>query len=148
MPAAYTFYPNRKRGRPHRFVEHFTLQTAAMRWLTQHSALSCRQRGRLLVMLQTGILIAGAGPHAGARHALKKSLDLARTVREGVGPEVVARVLDQLYEGHQEAPGVRAVDDQPLQQDTCDLLLHNLLQEEGAAGPGLYILYHDWVQDG
>ena len=109
--------------------------------LTQHSALGCRQLGRLLVMLQAGILITGAGAHAGARHALKQSLNLARTVREGMGPEVVARVFDQLYEGHQEAPGVGAVDNQPLQQHTCDLLLHNLLQEVGAAG--LYNLYQD-----
>ncbi len=33
-------------------------------------------------------------------------------------PEVVVCVLDELNEGDEEAPGVRTVHDQPLQQNT------------------------------
>ena len=38
------------------------------------------------------------------------------------------RVLDQLDEGDEQAPRVRPVHNQPLQQHARDLLLHNLLQ--------------------
>ena len=34
-----------------------------------------------------------------------------------MGPELEGRVLDQLDEGDEETPGVRSVDNQPLQQN-------------------------------
>ena len=36
--------------------------------------------------------------HARARHRLEEALDLGRAAREALGPEVVARVLDELDE--------------------------------------------------
>jgi len=43
-----------------------------------------------------------------------------------VRPELEGGVLDQLYEGDQETPGVRSVDNESLQQDSGDLLLNSL----------------------
>lgn len=79
------------------------------------------------------------GPHARARHALKQALDLWGHPREGVAPEGVARVLDELDEGYEQTPGVRAVDDEALQQHPRDLLLDQLAaslgkEEEQGAG--------------
>jgi len=47
-------------------------------------------------------------------------------VDELVRPELEGGVLDQLYEGDQETPGVRPVDNESLQQDSGDLLLNSL----------------------
>jgi len=47
-------------------------------------------------------------------------------VDELVRPELEGGVLDQLYEGDQETPGVRSVDNESLQQDSGDLLLNSL----------------------
>ena len=41
---------------------------------------------------------------------------------ELVGPELEGRVFDELDEGDQETPGVRSVDNQPLQQNPTILL--------------------------
>ena len=41
---------------------------------------------------------------------------------ELVGPELEGRVFDQLDEGDEETPGVRSVDNQPLQQNPTILL--------------------------
>jgi len=52
-------------------------------------------------------------------------------------PEVVGLVLDELDEGDEQPPRVRAVHNQTLQQDTSDLLLDCLcigLREEGEQG--------------
>merc|ERR1719272_2878358 len=46
------------------------------------------------------------GGHARAREALEEPLDLGRTAREALGPEVVARVFDELDEGDEQAPRV------------------------------------------
>lgn len=66
--------------------------------------------------------------HARPSNAFKQALNLLRTVSEIVSPEVIARILDQLDEGDEQAPGVRSVHNQTLQQYTGDLLLDNFLQ--------------------
>lgn len=53
-------------------------------------------------------------------------LNLWCAVHKLVAPELVHGVLDQLDEGDEETPRVRAVDDQPLEQHPGDLLLHGL----------------------
>lgn len=69
-----------------------------------------RPRARLLgaacASLRTGLLALALLllAHAGARHALEDALDLRGAAREAVLPEVVARVLDELDEGDEEAP--------------------------------------------
>lgn len=45
---------------------------------------------------------------------------------EVVLPELVHRVFDELDEGYEEAPRVRAVHDEPLEQHSGDLLLDGL----------------------
>ena len=68
--------------------------------------------GGLLLHLLPGL----AGHHAAPSHGLKQFLDLRGAVDKLVGPELEGRVLDQLDEGDEETPGVRSVDNQPLQQ--------------------------------
>lgn len=58
---------------------------------------------------------------------VEQALYLGSDMCEGTAPEAVSWILDQLYESDQEAPGVWPIDYQPLQQYTCDLLLHHLL---------------------
>ena len=58
-----------------------------------------------------------AGHHAAPSHGLEQFLDLRGAVDKLVGPELEGRVLDQLDEGDEETPGVRSVDNQPLQQN-------------------------------
>ena len=41
-------------------------------------------------------------------------------------PKLEVWVLDELYEGDEEPPGVGAVDDEALEQDAGDLLLDGL----------------------
>jgi hypothetical protein len=84
----------------------------------------------LLGLAATCRLLLGSlvGAHAGLRDGFEEALNLGVAVREGEGPEVVARVLDQLDEGDEQAPGVRPIDYQPLQQHARYLLLHDLLQ--------------------
>ena len=67
-----------------------------------------------------------AGHDAAPRHRLEQLLDLRRAVHELVGPELEGGVLDELYKGDEEAPGVRPVHDQPLQEHPGDLLLDGL----------------------
>ena len=89
-----------------------------------YSLLLHRLHGLLLV-----ITVAGAGlAHAGLGHALKQALNLGRAVGEAQLPEVVARVLDELDEGDQQAPGMRPVHYEALQEHARDLLLNDLLQ--------------------
>jgi len=47
-------------------------------------------------------------------------------VNELVRPELEGGVLDQLNEGYQEPPGMWPVDNQSLQEDSCDLFLNSL----------------------
>lgn len=79
----------------------------------------------------TALLLLGGlvGPHARLRDRLEQALDLRVAVREGEAPEVVARVLDQLDEGDEQAPRVRPVHYQPLQQHARYLLLYDLLRQ-------------------
>ena len=58
-----------------------------------------------------GGLALGRGGHAGGGDTVEEALDLGRAVRELEAPEVVARVLDELDEGDEQAPGVRPVHD-------------------------------------
>lgn len=85
--------------------------------------------GRALLLLLLGRLV---GAHAGLRNRFEEALDLGVAVGEGEGPEAVARVLDELDEGDEQAPGVRPVHYQPLQQHARYLLLHNLLRSSHA----------------
>lgn len=62
--------------------------------------------------------------HATSRHRLKQPFDLGCTASEGLLPESVARVLNKLNESDQQAPGVRPMNNQTLQQHSRDLL-HN-----------------------
>ena len=74
-----------------------------------------------------GGLALGRGSHAGGGHAVEQALDLGGAVRELEAPEVVARVLDELDEGDEQAPGVRPIHDQPLQQHSRQLLLDDVI---------------------
>lgn len=60
--------------------------------------------------------------HRTGPHSL---FNFGRAVHEIVLPELVHRILDQLDERDQQAPRMRPVDDQALQQDARDLLLPN-----------------------
>ena len=52
----------------------------------------------------------------------------AELVRQfGFAPEVVPRILDELDKGDEQTPGVRPVDDEPLDEDARDLLLYALV---------------------
>ena len=53
---------------------------------------------------------------------LEQALDLRCAARERLLPETIARVLDELDEGDQQAPRVGAVHDEALQQHARDLL--------------------------
>ena len=66
--------------------------------------------------------------HTRPGHALKQPLNLLSTMSEVICPEVVAWVLDQLDESYQQPPRVWPIDNEALQQDTCDLLLNDFLQ--------------------
>ena len=55
-------------------------------------------------------------------------------MREFARPELVAWVLDEFDEGHEQAPGVRPIDNETLQQHTGDLLLHHLLLTDTHTG--------------
>eukprot|EP00047_Mylnosiga_fluctuans_P016996 m.58000 g.58000 ORF g.58000 m.58000 type:complete len:508 (-) comp6866_c1_seq1:1785-3308(-) len=70
------------------------------------------------------LLVRGAA----ARHRLEETLNLRGTVDEAVLPEVVRAVLDELDEGDEQAPRVRAVGDQALKQHARNLLLDDLLR--------------------
>mmetsp|Transcript_25033 Transcript_25033/g.69879 ORF Transcript_25033/g.69879 Transcript_25033/m.69879 type:complete len:303 (-) Transcript_25033:2245-3153(-) len=83
--------------------------------------------GGILLLHEELVLGLGRRAHARARHTLKQFFDLLGAACEGVAPEVVARVLDELDEGDEQPPRVRAVDDEPLEQHPRDLLLHYLL---------------------
>ena len=53
------------------------------------------------------VRVRGAGQaqrRGGPRHGLEDTLDLRGAVREGVRPEIVTRVLDELYERDKQAP--------------------------------------------
>ena len=53
-------------------------------------------------------------------------LNFRSAVDELVVPELELRVLDEFNEGDEETPWVRSVDNQPLQQHACYLLLYRL----------------------
>ena len=52
---------------------------------------------------------------------------------EVICPEVVSWVLDQLNESDQQAPWMRPIHNQSLQQHPCNLLLDDLLHVAGTA---------------
>lgn len=54
--------------------------------------------------------------HARAGHGLEQLLDLRRAVHELVVPELEHGILDELDERDEQAPRVRPVHDQPLEQ--------------------------------
>mmetsp|Transcript_59972 Transcript_59972/g.147449 ORF Transcript_59972/g.147449 Transcript_59972/m.147449 type:complete len:234 (-) Transcript_59972:1164-1865(-) len=62
---------------------------------------------------------------AKAGDRLEQLLDLLAGAHKVVVPEVVGRVLDELDEGDEEPPGVRLVDDEPLDEHARDLLAHD-----------------------
>mmetsp|Transcript_7184 Transcript_7184/g.20927 ORF Transcript_7184/g.20927 Transcript_7184/m.20927 type:complete len:312 (+) Transcript_7184:54-989(+) len=64
--------------------------------------------------------------NAGPGHVLEEALHFRGAAREAVGPELVPWVLDELDKGDQQAPRVGPVHDEPLQEDSGDLLLHDL----------------------
>mmetsp|Transcript_10100 Transcript_10100/g.24108 ORF Transcript_10100/g.24108 Transcript_10100/m.24108 type:complete len:339 (+) Transcript_10100:48-1064(+) len=92
----------------------------------------CLAQGRLAParLLPLALAVYG-GAKAGVGHALEELLHLRRTFHEAVVPKLVASVLDQLYEGNQQAPRVRSVHDEALQQDSGDLLPHHLVAGVG-----------------
>ena len=83
----------------------------------------------LSLMYDVAVFFSGLA-HARSGNAFKQTLNLLRTMSEVVSPKVVARVFDKLDEGDEQAPWMWPVDNQPLQQYPCDLLLHNLLQSQ------------------
>mmetsp|Transcript_17518 Transcript_17518/g.50122 ORF Transcript_17518/g.50122 Transcript_17518/m.50122 type:complete len:267 (-) Transcript_17518:5867-6667(-) len=70
---------------------------------------------------------SGSLGHTGFRHALEYFLDLGRAASEGMAPELVALILDQFDEGDHQAPRVGTVNNKPLEQHACDLLLDTLI---------------------
>ena len=85
-----------------------------------------RRGGRLGSDLLGGGFCQWRGPDAGLRHPFEEALNLWGAPREGVGPEVVAGVLDELNKCHKQPPGVGPVDDQALKEHPCDLLLDHV----------------------
>ena len=60
------------------------------------------------------------GHHAAAGNRLEQLLNLRSAVDELVRPELEGGVLDELNEGDEQAPGMRSVHNQPLQQNPAD----------------------------
>lgn len=87
---------------------------------------------RLPLVHHRVVIIPGLA-HARSGHTLKESLNLLSTVSEVIRPEIVSGVLDQLNEGDEQAPWVWPVHNQPLQQDSGDLLLYNFLKTQSTA---------------
>jgi len=77
---------------------------------------------RRLQLLLTGL----RRHHARPGDRLEELLDLWCAGDELVLPELEAGVLDELDEGDEEAPRVRPVHYQPLQEHPSDLLLYGL----------------------
>jgi hypothetical protein len=72
--------------------------------------------------------------HARPRHGLKELLNLWRARDKLVLPELEARVLDELDEGDEQAPGMRPVHNEALEEDAGDLLLNGLSVGLGKLG--------------
>lgn len=64
--------------------------------------------------------------HARARHGVEKLLDLGGAVDEIVVPKLELRVFNQFNESDEQAPRMRSVHDESLQQNSRDLLLDRL----------------------
>ena len=47
-------------------------------------------------------------------------------MRKAIAPEIISRVLDELDEGDEKAPGMWAVDNEPFEEHPGDLLLNDL----------------------
>ena len=68
-----------------------------------------------MLRLVTRLLPGLAGHHAAPGHALKQLLDLGGAVHELVRPELEGRILNQLDESDEEAPGMWSVYNEPLE---------------------------------
>lgn len=60
---------------------------------------------------------SGRRSHAAAGYRFEKTLDFRRNPSEAATPKVVTRILNELNEGNQQSPGMRSVDDEPLEKD-------------------------------
>lgn len=87
-------------------IEFVSLQIVQLRFWCVHR----------LALSRNGLAQACEG------HTGEELLQLLVGLHKIKSPELIAAILDQLNEGDQKSPGMWPVDDQTLQQHTCDLL--------------------------